>query len=202
MLTASRLFLLCEGCGVCRQHLLSLPKNPQANALSAAKCITCGKTIWLRIRPLGKQSPGLPQEADARAPRPSPAPAIQPERSPHPRANALKAYARRSLQSRGRALATREKSAVPLNLKAMRALSDAKYELQIANKRLDEYAPVPGLEHCPRCFLFNGQTVMLAFSVLEGAAKVANTVTASCPACAFVGSLPAMSAAEGTGSNN
>ena len=190
---ATRLFLLCESCGVCRQHLLSIPKNALANALSAAKCVTCDKTTWLRVKPAGKSPAGTLQEKlsvircqhQSKAAKPPAAVSTH-----HPRTAALLAYARRAIEHRSRVLEARYKASVPANMEAMRAASDLRREIQLATKRLDDYAPDTGVESCPKCFVFNNASVVLL--PRQDPIVQSKSVVVTCPACGFVGSIPSL----------
>ena len=193
MQPATRLYLLCESCGVCRQHLLSIPKNALANALSAAKCVTCDKTTWLRVKPAGKSSTGTLQEKlsvtrcqhQSKAAKPPSAVSTH-----HPRTAALLAYARRAIEHRSRVLEARHKGSVPANMEAMRAASDQRRQIQLATKRLDDYVPDPGVEHCPKCFVFDDANVVLLYR-LDPTVQ-SKSVVVTCPACGFVGSIPSL----------
>ena len=190
MQPATRLYLLCESCGVCRQHLLSIPKNALANALSAAKCVTCDKTTWLRVKPAGKSSTGTLQEklSVTRCQHQSKPPSAV--STHHPRTAALLTYARRAIEHRSRALEARDKGSVPANIEAMRAASDQRRQIQLATKRLDDYVPDPGVEHCPKCFVFDDANVVLLYR-LDPTVQ-SKSVVVTCPACGFVGSIPSL----------
>jgi hypothetical protein len=186
---ASRLFLLCEGCGVCRQHLLTLPKNAQANALSAARCNTCGNTVWLRLKTSGNNSVGTRPEKKAdsqnrKGAAPPPSAASDP-----PRTAALKAYARRAIANRTRVLSDPTKGSAPLNVREISAQAGARHELQLANKRLDDYDPPLGLEHCPKCFVFGSANVPLLQRSDPGVSGC-KLVIVTCTSCGFIGSIP------------
>jgi len=191
---SSRLFLLCESCGVCRQHLVSIPKNALANAASAAKCVTCGKTTWLRVKSVGKGPLGTMPEKFSRARsqhQSKAAKALSIVSTHHPRAVALLAYARRALEHRSRVLEARDKGSVPINLEAIRAVSELKREIQLATKRLGEYDPEVGVEHCPKCFVFNNANVVL-FYQRDPIVPESNFVIVTCSSCGFIGSIPSL----------
>jgi hypothetical protein len=191
--TSSRLFLLCECCGVCRQHLLSIPKDAPVNELSEAKCTTCGKTIWVRVKPTIKDQTGPlhDKHAVARSGYHSKFAKQLSAISAHPRTAALLAYARRAIEHQSQRLIAREKALVLLNIDPMRAASDLKYAIKLANKRLLEYAPALGVEQCPECFVFSGKTVLLLYQrdpVVSGS----KFVIVTCSTCGFIGSIPSI----------
>ena len=186
----SRLFLLCESCGVCRQHLLSIPKSAQASALSAAKCVTCGKTIWIRVKSAGPDgaSPLAVVRSLGRSQPQGKMPAAQLPGPVSPRKTALAAYAQRAIEHRGRALDTREKGPLLPGLQAIRTQSELRYELRLAKKRLAEYDPEHGREHCPKCFVFQNEKVTL--TCRRDAAVSGKSAIVNCSTCGFIGSIP------------
>lgn len=186
----SRLFLLCESCGVCRQHLLSIPKSAQVNALSAAKCVICGKTIWIRVKSAGANSasPLAAVRSLGRSRQRGKTDAAEISRPVSPSTAALAAYAQRAIEHRGRALDAREKGALLPGLEAIRTQSDLRYELQLAKKRLAEYVPEHGREHCPKCFIFQNETVPLSYQ--RDPAEAGKSAIVSCSSCGFIGSIP------------
>lgn len=44
-----------------------------------------------------------------------------------------------------------------------RALEEKEHAIDLVEKRLVQYAPVPGGEHCPDCFVFQGKIEPLSF---------------------------------------
>jgi hypothetical protein len=188
----SRLFLLCESCGVCRQHLLSIPKNTQSNALSAAKCVTCGKTIWIRVKSAGPDSasPLAVVRSLVRSRQQGRAAATESASASSPRKAALTAYAQRAIEHRSRALDVREKGSLLPGLEAVRTQTELRYELRLAKKRLGDYAPDPGREHCPKCHVFHNENVPLSYQ--RDPAVPGKSAIVTCSSCGFIGSIPSL----------
>jgi len=189
---ATRLFLLCESCGVCRQHLLSIPTHTKADARSAAKCVACGTTTWLRVKTASQGcTDTLQRKVSASAQhRSKAARPLSAVRTHHPRTAALLAYARRAIEHRSRALEAREKGSISVDLEAIRAEAKLKREIQVATKRLEDYAPEFGAEHCPKCFVFDNANVVL-FYQLDPIVR-SKSVIVTCSSCGFIGSIPSM----------
>ena len=74
---------------------------------------------------------------------------------------------------------------------AIRAVSDLRREIQLATKRLDEYAPDFGVEHCPKCFVFNNANVVL-FYQRDPVVPGSKFVLVTCSSCGFIGSIPSL----------
>ena len=190
---ATRLFLLCESCGVCRQHLLSIPTHAQPDARSAAKCVTCGTTTWLRVKTASKGCADTLQRKFSVASdnhRSKAARRLSAVRTHHPRTAALLAYARRAIELRSRALEARDKGSISVNLEAIRAEAKLRREIQVATKRLEDYAPEFGAEHCPKCFVFDNANVVL-FYQLDPIVR-SKSVIVTCSSCGFIGSIPSI----------
>ena len=81
----------------------------------------------------------------------------------HPRIEALTKYARWAIQNRRRELAAEEKGSTALTPPSNRALDEKQKLIDLAEKRLVQYAPILGREHCPDCFAIRGKVEPLSF---------------------------------------
>jgi hypothetical protein len=114
----------------------------------------------------------------------------------HPRAKALAEYARRKIRDRERRLDDKEKqqryTERTLPGKTMEEYLRERNAIQQATERLAQYAPEPGNEDCPICFVFDVKNIKLdlSLSAVPSAKAEEGLVRATCSSCGFSGSIP------------
>jgi hypothetical protein len=168
--------------------LLSIPKA-HCQCSFRGKCVPAAKQPGF-VKPASKGSTGTQEKLG------DPLPAPEQSRRHHRqsplviREQPLSAYACRAIEHRSRVLEARDKGSLPSNLEAMRAASDLRREIQLATKRLDDYAPDFGVEHCPKCFVFNNANVVLFYR--RDPVVQSKSVIVTCSSCGFVGSIPSL----------
>ena len=107
------------------------------------------------------------------------------------RAEALADYARRNIRERERKLDEKEKQQRYMERTLPGRIMDEdereRRAISRAKERLARYAPEPGKEDCPICFVFDAREMKRALSFH---AEGSGSVKASCSSCGFTGSIP------------